>query len=127
MRTYQPNSFSHQVSGAVTSPACDEKHIQALNRWLSQPNGDTEYGASLYTRLAASAETQGATKLAEDHLIEAYKLCRNGDLISRAADVAERLYILLFNKGTANPMNERKAMAWKHLAESLRNDSFRYL
>jgi hypothetical protein len=125
MRTYQPTMVGLE-SGIMLACARpeDDDNIRALDRWMNQSARDTVYGASLYTRLAASAETQGKIALAENYLIDAYKLCRKAELTTKSADLAERLYILLFDKGSADTTNKRKALAWKKLAESLRSESF---
>jgi len=125
MRTYQPTVIGIESGNVLTcAKSQDDETTRALDKWLDQSGRDTVYGASLYTRLAASAETQRKIVLAEGYLIEAYKLCRKAELTTKAADLAERLYILLFDKGAADETNERKALAWKRLAESLRSESF---
>ncbi len=125
MRTYQPTMFGFESGHVlVCARTEDDDNIRALDKWLNQSSRDTIYGASLYTRLAASAETQGKVALAEGYLIDAYKLCRKAELTTKAADLAERLYILLFNKSATDGANERKALAWKKLAESLRSETF---
>jgi hypothetical protein len=79
----------------------------------------------LYSKLAACYEAQGNIAQAEQHLIEAYKLLRNADLTNRAADLAERLYLLLWNQTVTGRGNEHKAQAWRNLCDQLRRQTYR--
>ncbi|HEY9776589.1 MAG TPA: hypothetical protein V6C81_22695 [Planktothrix sp.] len=123
MRTQDPNQLCTDPSTAPLSGL--EKHHKALRKWLNYPDGNTEYGATLYTTIAACYETQGNLAQAENFLIEGYKLCRNDNLTDKAADIAERLHLLLWSQIKTCPDNEFKAMAWRKLCDQLRRENYR--
>src|SRR5580692_3924178 len=110
MRTYEPEAQVYTDSAATLMTGL-EKYHKALRKWLNYPDGNTEYGATLYTTIAACYETQGNVAQAENYLIEGYKLCRNENLIGKAADIAERLHLLLWSQTKNCSANECKAMA----------------
>lgn len=56
--------------------------------------------------------------LAEEHLLEGYRLCRTAGLLRLSADIAERMSILL-HQYSSDAATVNKARAWHKLAISL--------